>query len=121
MSSRLTPPSDGCSILTVSMILSGSFVPRQRGYASTPPRYLNRRDLPSMTGIPASGPMSPRPSTLVPSETTATVFHLFVWMYDRSLFLLIALHGSATPGVYQTANALKSQTAHLGTTSIFPS
>ncbi len=74
------PPRDGWSILTVSMILSGSFVPRQSGNASTPPRYLNRRDLPSMTGMPASGPMSPRPRTLVPSEMTATVFHLLVWM-----------------------------------------
>src|SRR5512136_518619 len=121
MSSRLTPPSDGCSILTVSMILSGSFVPRHRGKASTPPRYLNRSDLPSMTGMPASGPMSPRPRTLVPSEITPTVFHLLVCTYDRSLSLLIALHGSATPGVYHTANALKSHTAHLGTTSILPS
>ena len=31
--------------------------------------------MPSITGIPASGPMSPRPSTAVPSVTTAAVFH----------------------------------------------
>ena len=35
--------------------------------------------LPSMTGKPALGPMSPRPSTRVPSLTTATVFHLLVY------------------------------------------
>ncbi len=120
MSSRLTPPKEGCRNLTVSMIFSGSFVPRQIGYASTPPRYLNRRDLPSMTGMPASGPMSPRPKTLVPSDMTPTVFHRFVCMYDRSLFLLMALHGSATPGVYQIAKSLKSLTAHLETISILP-
>ncbi len=31
-----------------------------------------------MTGMPALGPMSPMPSTRVPSEMTATVFHLLV-------------------------------------------
>ena len=34
--------------------------------------------MPSITGIAASGPMSPRPSTAVPSLTTATVFALIV-------------------------------------------
>ena len=37
-----------------------------------PPKVLNRTHLPSITGIPASGPMSPRPSTAVPSVMTAT-------------------------------------------------
>ncbi len=32
-----------------------------------------------MTGRPALGPMSPMPSTRVPSEMTATVFHLLVY------------------------------------------
>ncbi len=31
-----------------------------------------------MTGMPALGPMSPMPSTRVPSLITATVFHLLV-------------------------------------------
>ena len=35
-------------------------------------------NMPSITGIAASGPMSPRPRTLVPSDTTATIFALFV-------------------------------------------
>jgi predicted ATP-dependent protease len=55
-----------------------SFVLKQRGTASTPPRYLNNSAFPSITGKPASGPMSPNPSTRVPSETMATVFPLFV-------------------------------------------
>jgi hypothetical protein len=33
---------------------------------------------PSITGIAAAGPISPRPSTAVPSETTATVFFFIV-------------------------------------------
>ena len=41
--------------------------------ASTPPNCLNSTALPSITGIAAAGPMSPRPSTAVPSVTTATV------------------------------------------------
>ena len=55
-----------------------SFVSRQSGQASTPPNSLNSSALPSITGIAASGPMSPSPSTAVPSETTATVFCLIV-------------------------------------------
>ena len=44
------------------------------GTASIPPKCLKRIALPSMTGMAASGPMSPRPSTAVPSVMTATVF-----------------------------------------------
>ena len=42
------------------------------GKAATSPKALNRAHLPSITGMPASGPMSPRPSTAVPSVMTAT-------------------------------------------------
>ena len=62
----------------VSMISSGSLVLTQIGNASTPAKCLNSSALPSMTGMAASGPMSPRPSTAVPSETMATVFFLIV-------------------------------------------
>ncbi len=40
MSSRFTPPSPGCTSLTNSMNLSGSFVSTISGKPSTPPRYL---------------------------------------------------------------------------------
>ena len=73
MSSRLIPPKLGASRATVSMISSMSVVSRQIGTASTPPNCLNSTALPSITGIAAAGPMSPRPSTAVPSVTTATV------------------------------------------------
>jgi hypothetical protein len=74
MSSRLIPPKLGASRATVAMISSTSVVARQIGIASTPPNCLNSTAFPSITGIAAAGPMSPRPSTAVPSVTTATVF-----------------------------------------------
>ena len=79
MSSRLIPPNAGAIRLTVSTISSASLVSRQIGNASTPANSLNRQHLPSITGIAARGPMSPRPNTAVPSETTATVLRLIVY------------------------------------------
>ena len=73
MSSRLIPPNDGAIALTAAMMPSTSCVSRQIGIESTPPNCLNRMALPSMTGIAALGPMLPRPSTALPSVTTATV------------------------------------------------
>jgi hypothetical protein len=55
--------------------------------------------LPSMTGIAASGPMSPRPSTAVPSDTTATVLALIVYLNAFWRFSEIAEQTLATPGV----------------------
>ena len=73
MSSRLMPPKEPASRATVFTISSTSLLRMHRGTASTPPKALNRAHLPSITGMPASGPMSPSPSTAVPSVTTATV------------------------------------------------
>ena len=84
---------------TVSMISCGSFVLRQMGKASTPANSLNSIALPSMTGIAASGPMSPSPRTAVPSLTTATVLRLIVYWKARSRSSAIALQTRATPGV----------------------
>jgi hypothetical protein len=78
MSSRLMPPKATAIFLIVSTISCGSFVFRQIGKASTPPNSLKSWHLPSITGIAAAGPMSPKPKTAVPSETTATVFFLMV-------------------------------------------
>ena len=72
MSSRLIPPKDGASRTTVSTISSTSVVASAIGSASSPPNSRNRQHLPSITGSDAAGPMSPRPSTAVPSVTTAT-------------------------------------------------
>ena len=72
---------------------------RQIGKASTPANSLKSMALPSITGIAARGPMSPRPSTAVPSETTATVLRLIVYSKAFSGSSAIALQTRATPGV----------------------
>ena len=64
-----------------------------------PANSLNSMALPSITGIAASGPMSPRPSTAVPSVTTATVFCLMVSVHAFSTSAAIAMQTRATPGV----------------------
>ena len=84
---------------TVATISSGSFVSRQIGNASTPANSLKSIALPSMTGIAASGPMSPRPRTAVPSLTTATVLRLIVYWKALSGSAAIAWQTRATPGV----------------------
>ena len=85
--------------LTVRTISSTSFVARHTGKASTSASSLKRSDLPSMTGSAAWGPMSPSPSTAVPSVTMATVFCLIVRANARSGSSRIARHTRATPGV----------------------
>ena len=72
---------------------------RQIGNASTPANSLNSIALPSITGIAARGPMSPSPSTAVPSDTTATVLRLIVYWNALSGSRWIAVHTRATPGV----------------------
>ena len=99
MSSRLMPPKPGAIAVTAATISSGSFVARQIGHASTPPNSLNSIALPSITGIAASGPMSPRPSTAVPSLTTATVLLLIVRFQTFAGSSAIAVQTRATPGV----------------------
>ena len=99
MSSRLMPPKPGAIALTVATISSASFVSRQTGNASTPANSLKSIALPSITGIAAAGPMSPRPSTAVPSLTTATVLRLIVYWNALSGSAAIAAQTRATPGV----------------------
>ena len=71
-SSRLTAPNDGRSRTRVSTISSTSVVSSTSGMELSPAKLLNSADLPSITGNDARGPMSPSPSTAVPSLTTAT-------------------------------------------------
>ena len=99
MSSRLMPPNVGAAAVTKATISSTSVVSMQSGKASTSANSLNSSALPSITGIAASGPMSPSPSTAVPSETTATMLPLTVSDHARSGSAAIALHTRATPGV----------------------
>ena len=93
------PPNTGAMRTTVSMISSGVVTSRQIGKASTPAKLLNRSALPSITGRAPAGPMSPRPSTAVPSVTMATVFFLIVSSWASAGRCSIAVHTRATPGV----------------------
>ena len=100
MSSRLIAPKPGAIAVTAATISSTSVVARQIGQPSTPANSFNSIALPSITGIAASGPMSPSPSTAVPSETTATVLRLIVRLHAFSGSSAIASETRATPGVY---------------------
>ena len=120
ISSRFIPPNTGAMRFTVSTISSTSFVSRQIGNASTPPNSLKSMDFPSITGIAASGPISPRPRTAVPSDTTATMLPLHVYLYTSALLSRIFLQGSATPGVYAVLRSSLFFTATLDTTSTLP-
>ena len=93
------PPKPGEIASTMETISSGSFVSRQIGKASTPPNSLKSIALPSMTGMAASGPMSPRPSTAEPSLTTATQLRLIVYWNAFVRSSAIAVQTRATPGV----------------------
>ncbi len=120
MSSRLIPPKPGAIARTTPTISSGSRVSRQTGNASTPANSLNSIALPSITGMAASGPMSPSPSTAVPSDTTATVLRLIVYWNALSGSAWIALQTRATPGVYAIDRSSRVFSGLLFWTSILP-
>ena len=79
MSSRLMPPNVGSSIWQKRMISLGSCDSTSMSNTSMSAKRLNSTPLPSITGLPAMAPMSPRPSTAVPFETTATRLPLLVY------------------------------------------
>ncbi|MCY1233217.1 hypothetical protein D9M72_457490 [compost metagenome] len=72
MSSRLMPPKVGSSAAMIWTSFSGSFSSISISNTSIPANFLNRPPLPSITGLEAAAPMSPRPSTAVPLVITAT-------------------------------------------------
>lgn len=69
------------------------------GTASMPANSRKSAAFPSMTGNEAFGPLSPRPRTADPSETTATVLPFQVRSQAAPGFSAISSHGRATPGV----------------------
>ena len=72
MSSRLIAPKVGSRAATTLQNRSGSSASTSMSNTSMPANFLNRTALPSITGLPASAPMLPSPSTAVPLEITAT-------------------------------------------------
>ncbi len=70
MSSRLIAPKVGSSAQTMSASFSGSLSSSSMSKQSMLANFLNSTALPSITGLDASAPMLPSPSTAVPFETT---------------------------------------------------
>jgi hypothetical protein len=63
-----------------------------------PANFLNSTALPSMTGLAASGPMAPRPSTAVPLVITAIRLAREVSCIACAASRTISSHAAATPG-----------------------
>ena len=80
MSSRLIPPKVGAIAFTTSINFFGSFSLISISKTSISAKILNNKALPSITGLDASGPISPSPKTAVPLEITATKFSLLVYL-----------------------------------------
>ncbi|MOA34117.1 hypothetical protein D3C78_1554680 [compost metagenome] len=72
MSSRLMPPKVSAMRATVSMKAWLLSALTSMSMASTLAKRLNRSALPSITGLLASGPRSPRPRIALPLLITAT-------------------------------------------------
>ena len=120
MSSRLMPPKPGAIAVTAVTISSTSVVARQMGQASTSANSLNSAALPSITGSAASGPMSPSPSTAVPSVTTATAFCFEVRVQTADGSAAIAVEIRATPGVYAIERSSLVLSGTFERTAILP-
>ena len=98
MSSRLMPPKVGSSAATTSISFWGSLASTSMSNTSMPANFLNSTALPSITGLEASGPMLPRPSTAVPLESTATRFWRIVMASASAGSAAMARQAAATPG-----------------------
>ena len=92
------PPSVGSRDDMISTNLSGSFSFSSISKTSMPANFLNRQAFPSITGLPASGPISPKPRTAVPLVTTPTKLALEVSFAAFLSSSAISLHANATPG-----------------------
>src|SRR5438094_962389 len=83
-SSRLTAPKVGSSAFTTLQNPSMSFASTSMSKTSMSANFLKRTPLPSITGFEAYAPMSPRPSTAVPLEITATRFLRVVEIIEQT-------------------------------------
>jgi hypothetical protein len=119
-SSRLMPPNVGSRAATASMKTWLSLASTSMSKTSMSANFLNRQALPSMTGLPASGPMLPSPSTAVPLVMTATRLPRAVYSHTSSGFSAMARQGSATPGEYASDRSRCVTRGLVGTTSSFP-
>jgi hypothetical protein len=74
MSSKFTPENEFSRSSTNFIISLASCVRMQTEVAFTPARDLNNTAFPSITGMAASAPILPKPSTAEPSDKMATGF-----------------------------------------------
>ena len=98
ISSKLIPPKVGDKIFTVLINSSRSLVSNSKSKTSISAKILNSTAFPSITGLLASGPISPNPNTAVPLDITATKFPFVVYSYTLLASASIAKQGAATPG-----------------------
>ena len=120
MSSRLMPPKVGSSEAMISTSLSGSFSSTSMSNTSMPANFWNSTPLPSMTGFPASAPISPRPSTAVPLEITATRLPRAVYSLALLGSAAISSQANATPGEYASDRSRWVTIGLVGVTRILP-
>ena len=114
------PPKVGSMAFTVFTKSSTDLQFNSISNTSISAKILNNTPFPSITGLDASGPISPNPNTAVPFEITATKFPLAVYLYTSSTFSAIFKHGSATPGEYANAKSNWVCVGLVETTSILP-
>ena len=98
MSSRLMPPKVGSRLAMMSTSLSGSVSLISMSNTSMSANFLNRTALPSITGLAASGPMAPRPSTAVPLVMTAIRLPRLVTSAAVLGSATMSSQAAATPG-----------------------
>ena len=120
MSSRLMPPNDGSSAETTSQKRSTSVVSTSISIELMLANFLNRTDLPSMTGFDARGPIAPRPRTAVPFVITATILPRAVSSAALLGSSAISVHAYATPGLYASAKSRCVAIGLVGAISNFP-
>ena len=87
---------------------------------SMPANFLNSTALPSITGLAASGPMAPSPSTAVPLLMTPTRLPRAVKRKTFSGSSTMASQAAATPGEYASAKSLWLSNCLVAVTDIFP-
>jgi hypothetical protein len=92
------PPKVGSSAATVSTTRSTVLAAISMSNTSILANFLKRTALPSITGLDASGPILPSPSTAVPLETTATRLARLVSVAASLGEATIASQAAATPG-----------------------
>ena len=98
MSSRLMAPNVGSIAQTSSASFSGSGSLSSMSKQSILANFLKRTALPSITGLEASAPILPSPSTAVPFETTPTRLPRLVKRRAAASSARMSRQASATPG-----------------------